>query len=119
MGKTLNDDNEDRALSLDEAIEIWLEAERSGLSVPRNIIANGVRTEARRLKQDLIEIAIEKADLDNFRMGSGRLNRRALAKNIQHQLLERNQSPHLETSRKLRNIGLRTIELVIKRWEEK
>ena len=106
------------ALGLEEAWDLAEELKNSCRSVPKNLLANAKRTEAKWFKDDLIEIAIENTDLKPFLLGTGRLNRRKLARHIQQKLIERNQQPHVRSEKRLSNIGLRTSELVMMRWEE-
>lgn len=111
--------DEDEALSLDEAWYLAFELEKAGKPVPRNLFANAARTERRRFKEDFVEISLEKMDLEPFRMGTGRLNRRAIARSIQQQLIERNEALQAgKAGRKASRIGIRTIELIVNRWEK-
>lgn len=110
--------DDDMALNSEMAFELYFDLKEAGKVPPRNIIANGRRTDNRILKSDLIEIALEKMDLSHFRKPSGGLNRRALARLIQASLLERNKQLKIDDSRMLTGLGLRTIENVIKRWEK-
>ena len=105
-------------MGLDEAWEIAYDMQEAGKTPPRTLQANASRTEKRWLKADLVEIALEKMDLSKFQKKSGKLNTRAVAREIQAELVSRNEALDDNSERKLTGLGLRTIELLIKQWDE-
>ena len=108
----------DKAIGMGRAIETAWQIEEAGGQVPKTLFATAQRTELRWLKQDLVEIQLETMDLEPFRRRNGKLKRRPLARVVQAYLMERNARLEDDSTNKTTSFGLRTLELIIQRWEE-
>lgn len=93
---------------------LWEQYLESDLKLQQTTAATLSKLDKKLRFLEILEVYVDRLDLSDFKMGSGRLNCRAIARQLLSELHARNANPHLNESEHLKIPSLRTIENAVK-----